>query len=149
VDGHIFGAPAYWNGHVYLVPENDVLTDFAVRHDQLVPMAQSNGRFAQTGATPAISANGTRDAIVWVVSTTEPGLTERPAVLHAVDATDVTHQLYSSDQNPARDRAGPARRFVIPLVANGRVYVGTAGAVDVYGLLPFTNREEVQRGARR
>jgi hypothetical protein len=138
VDGHIFGAPAYWNGHVYLVPENGVLTDFALRHDQLVPVAESAGRFAQPGATPAISANGRKDAIIWVVSTTETGLSERPAVLHALDATDVAHELYSSDQNPARDRAGQARRFVIPLVANGRVYVGTAGEVDVYGLLPLT-----------
>lgn len=58
----------------------------------------------------------------------------RRAVLHALNAMNVAQELYSSEQNLARDNAGAALRFVIPLVVNGRVYVGTAGEVDVYGL---------------
>lgn len=150
VEGHIFGAPAYWNGHVYLQPENDVLTDFSVRNDQLVPAAQSNARLAQPGATPAISANGTKDAIVWIVSTTETGFTERPTVLLAFDGTNVANELYSSDEDSpsVSVSAGRAIRFVIPLVAKGRVYVGTAGQVDVYGLLPTAQPEKAERGGR-
>jgi hypothetical protein len=34
-----------------------------------------------------------------------------------------------------RDEAGKSLRFTIPTVINGRVYVGTKGEVDVYGLL--------------
>jgi hypothetical protein len=57
------------------------------------------------------------------------------AVLYAFDASDSSRLLYNSEQNPARDRAGPAVRFNIPMVINGHVYVGAKHEVDVYGLL--------------
>ena len=43
--------------------------------------------------------------------------------------------MYESDTNTARDDAGPANKFVVPLVTNGKVYLGAAYQVDVYGLL--------------
>jgi hypothetical protein len=48
----------------------------------------------------------------------------------------VTHQLYNSEQNSGRDRSGIALRFAMPSVVNGKVYLGSKGQVDVYGLLP-------------
>jgi len=59
----------------------------------------------------------------------------RTAVLHAADASNVTHELYNTNQNAARDGAGKALRFNIPTIVNGHVYVGARGEVDVYGLL--------------
>jgi hypothetical protein len=56
-------------------------------------------------------------------------------VLHAFDAADVSKELYSSETNSDRDRAGISVRFTIPSVANGHVYVGGRSEVDVYGLL--------------
>jgi hypothetical protein len=56
--------------------------------------------------------------------------------LRAYNARDVTHELYDSDQAGARDRAGPANKFSVPTIANGRVYVGTQTELDVYGLRP-------------
>ena len=56
-------------------------------------------------------------------------------MLHAYDAQDLSLELYSSEQNRGRDRAGAALHFTIPVVANGRVYVPASRELDVYGLL--------------
>jgi len=49
----------------------------------------------------------------------------------------VGRQIYSTEQNSQRDRAGIALRFAIPTVVNGKVYLGGESEVDVYGLLPL------------
>jgi hypothetical protein len=133
----IFGAAAYWNGHVYAVWSNDVLKDFALRDGRLSPQPVARGgtTFTDPGATPAISANGERDGIVWVIETRGWRAADRPAVLRAYDAANVARELYDSEQRAERDRAGTALRFTIPTVAGGRVYVGAKDELDVYGLL--------------
>jgi hypothetical protein len=135
--GGIYSAPAYWNGHVYMLASGDYLSDFAVEHGQLSrkPVKLGAKRFANPGATPAVSANGTRDGIVWLIETKTWNGADQPAVLHAFDALDVGRELYSSEQNAARDRAGLTLRFTIPTIAGGRVYVEAKGRVEVYGLL--------------
>ena len=134
--GSAFGAPAYWNRHVYILVSNDVLRDFAVDRGLLKPVTQGSTRFIDPGATPTVSANGTRGAIVWVLSSRhwdEPD--KRPAVLHAFDAANVARELYNSEQNSGRDHAGTGLRFNLPTMVDGRVYVGAKGELDVYGLL--------------
>jgi hypothetical protein len=45
--------------------------------------------------------------------------------------------LYSSAQaTGGRDVTGPSTKMQIPTVANGKVYVGTATELDVFGLCP-------------
>ena len=44
--------------------------------------------------------------------------------------------LYSSDQMGSRDMFDFATKFSVPLVANGKVFVGSMGQLTVYGLLP-------------
>jgi hypothetical protein len=89
-----------------------------------------------SGATPSISTDGNKDAIVWAISTkTWNGPDNQPAVLYAFDASKLGEPIYTSEQNAARDRAANATRFVIPIVVNGRVYFATRGEVEVYGLL--------------
>jgi hypothetical protein len=135
--GGTYSTPAYWNGHVFVLAGNDSLRDYRIADGRLSGAAVSTRTFPNPGATPAISSNGARDGIVWLVETkvwTDYNST-RPSVLHAFDAANVAHELYNSDENSARDRAGIAIRFVVPTVANGRVYVGTRNEVDVYGLL--------------
>lgn len=133
----IFGAAAYWNGHVFTLWSNDVLKDFALRSGRLSaqPVARATHEFIDPGATPSVSANGNRDGIVWVIETRGWRAPDRPAVLRAYDASNVAHELYDTEQRAERDRAGTALRFTIPTVANGRVYVGAKGELDVYGLL--------------
>jgi hypothetical protein len=150
VGGGIMGAPAYWNGHLYYFASNDVLKDFAVQGGRLSaePVARGNRKNLDPGATPSVSANGAKDGIVWTLDTKGWQSDDRAAVLYAYDASNVAKELFDSEQNPARDRAGIARRFVSPVVANGRVYVAASQEVDVYGLLSPPKTEDRSRRSR-
>jgi hypothetical protein len=134
--GGIFGSMAYWNRNVYVLTDSDALRDFEVKDSKLTLKGSSSFSLKDHAATPAISANGARDGIVWVVSSKGWNSPSRTAVLHAVDASNVAHELYSSEMNSTRDRAGLALRFNIPTIVNGHVYIGAKREVDVYGLLP-------------
>ncbi len=134
--GSAFGAPAYWNHHVYFLVSDDVLRDFVVERGLLKLAAKGNAQFIDPGATPTVSSNGLRGGVVWVLSSRhwdEPE--KRPAVLHAYEASNVAHELYNSEQNSSRDRAGIGLRFTVPTVVDGRVYVGAKRELDVYGLI--------------
>jgi hypothetical protein len=134
--GGIYGSAAYWNGNVYVMSDSDALRDYQVKDGKLTYKTSSSFSLPDHAATPAVSAKGDKDGIVWVVSSKGWNSRDRTAVLHAVDGSNVVHELWNSEQNPGRDRAGLALRFNIPTIANGHVYIGAKREVDVYGLLP-------------
>ena len=76
-----------------------------------------------------VSANQTSNGIVWAVANTDP------AILYAYDATNLANQLYNSNQAGTRDQFGPGNKFITPMIANGKVFVGTQTGVAVFGLL--------------
>ena len=80
------------------------------------------------GSSPSISANGTTNGIVWAA---ENGPN---AVLHAYLATDVSVELYNSNQAANGRDQFASNKFITPMVANGKVYVGTSKSVAVFGL---------------
>jgi hypothetical protein len=129
--GGVFASPAYFNGAVYYGSVGAPLQRFALSAARLGSTAasQSSTAFGYPGTTPSISANGSGAAIVWAV---ENG---SPAVLHAYDASDLTRELYNSNQNAGRDNLGPGNKFITPTVAAGKVFVGTTNSVAVFGLL--------------
>jgi hypothetical protein len=133
--GGIFGSMTYWNDFLYVLSDDDVLREFEVKDGKLSLRAASGKSLPAVSDTPTVSANGSRDGVVWVLRSKVWNAPDRPAVLYAYDATDVAHELYNSEQNSGRDRAGLALRFNIPTVVNGHVYVGAKREVDVYGLL--------------
>jgi hypothetical protein len=135
-NGGIFGSMAYWNHNVYVLSDGDALRDYQVTNGRLTFKALSNFRFADHAATPAVSANGNQNGIVWVLSSKGWNSPDRTAVLHAADASNVAHELYNSEQNAGRDRAGTALRFNVPTIVNGHVYIAAKREIDVYGLLP-------------
>lgn len=138
--GSLLAAPAYWNQHVYVFANNDVLKEFTLQDGHLKLASQAQGGPFDPGATPTISANSEKDGIVWTVSGRNwQIIPEKIAMLHAFDAGDVTKELYNSEDSD-RDRAGISIRFAIPTVMNGRVYIGTRNEVDVYGLLGSSQR---------
>jgi hypothetical protein len=141
-----WGTPTYWNGHVYMwgvsegldssghpvvdVPKMFQLDDGVI---SIAPTSQSTITSAWPGATFSISSSGEQNGIAWAVRSDQFN-TNGPAVLYAWNANDLTDLLYESDTNSKRDAAGPANRFSIPVVTNGKVYVAAHGQVDVYGL---------------
>ena len=131
----VWSSPAYWNGNVYYWGQYDHLKSFPVTNGLLsTTPTRSTEQYSFPGATPSISANGSTQGIVWTVDSSAY-VTAGPANLQAHDANNVATTLYSSTTNTARDSAGPAVKFAVPTIANGKVYVGTANQIDVYGLL--------------
>ncbi len=135
--GGIYGSMAYWNHNLYVLSngDSDAVRDFAVKDGRLSLGASSGTSMPGICATPVVSANGMKDGVLWVLRSKGWNSPDTTATLSAFDAENITHQLYSSEQNATRDRAGLAVRFNIPTVVNGRVYVGAKHEVDVYGLL--------------
>jgi hypothetical protein len=130
--GGVFSSPAYFNGAVYYADINGSLKAFPITNAKLgnASPAQSTMQFPYPGSSPVVSANGTANGIVWAHEN------NNPAVLHAYDATNLTHELYNSNQAAGnRDQLGPGNKFITPAVADGKVFVGTQGSVAVFGLL--------------
>jgi hypothetical protein len=142
----IWGAPAYWNGNIYYAGLNQSIQAFSVTASGVThtPSSQSAQIFAFAAPVPTVSANGTSSAIMWALDgagydslcdTTAAG--SHCLGLYAYDATNLGNLLYTSAQAPGgRDTpSGIAVKLQSPIVANGKVYVGTQSTLDVYGHL--------------
>lgn len=138
-DGPILSTPLYWNNGIFVAAGNGTLEEFPMSGGVLVttPLStQSPEALGLQGATPVLSANGTTNAILWVIDASGANATpQTPAILRAYDASNLSHEIYNS-AIVATDSAGLAENFTVPTVANGKVYVGAQGELDVYGLLP-------------
>jgi hypothetical protein len=139
IGGGVFGSPAYWNGNIYVAANTDFLKHFTISNGTIsaTPVSQSAGPYNRRGTSPSVSANGTTGGIVWAVDISgypSASTPAAPAILNAYDATNLGHQLYSSPTSGA-GAAGLATKFTVPTVANGKVYVGTQGQLDVFGLI--------------
>jgi hypothetical protein len=130
--GSVFSMPAYFNNTVYYGASGRSLKAFSITNARLssTSTSASAASFAFPGTTPGVSASGTANGIVWAVEN------RNPAVLHAYDARDLSHELYNSTQAPAsRDAFGAGNKFLTPTVVNGHVYVGTTNGVAAFGRL--------------
>lgn len=136
----VFGAPVYWNNAIYFAARNDEIKAFPFVNGVIStpPVATANP-YTLTGV-PSISANGNNNGILWLVRNLTPS--SSTTLLSAFNASTLQSNLlevYDTQQNSSRDALGPVPHFVTPLVANGRVYVGTNTQVKVYGLFPELN----------
>jgi hypothetical protein len=129
-----WSSPAYFNNTVYYGGRDDTLKAFAIGNAKLgtTPSSASAVTFPYPGATPTVSANGTQNAIVWAAETPSGGA----GVLHAYDATNLTKELYNSNQAAGGRDSFTGNKFITPAVVNGRVLVGTPTGVAMFGLLP-------------
>lgn len=125
----LFGNPAYFNNTVYFCGSGDGVKAFPIANAQMTTAASSHSptQYGYPGCVPTVSANGTSNAIVWAL--------ESSNTLHAYDATDLGHELYNSNQNSQRDALDSYVKFSVPTVANGKVFAGTQNELVVYGLI--------------
>ena len=131
--GQGLGTPAYYNGTVYMGNIGGTLKAFKIASAKLptTPTSQTPNQFRYPGTSPSISANGTSNGIVWSYESANP------AVMHAYDANDLSHELYNTEQAAnGRDRFGAGNKFMVPTVAEGKVFIGSTNSVGVFGLLP-------------
>jgi len=132
-DDSNYSTPSYWNENVYFVGNNDAIRQFVLSGDLLqTPPIIGNHVYGFPGATTTVSANANTNGIVWTLERIPLG----NAILRAHDATNVANELYNSNHAGTRDQFGAVVKFVVPTVANGRVYVGAKGHLVVFGLLP-------------
>lgn len=133
--GGIWGAPVYWNDAVYFAGRSDYVKAFPFVNGQLTtPPIESNFAYTLTGI-PSLSANGNTNGILWLVVNGTGG-TNLLAAFNASTLQTNLGEIYNTSQNSARDALGTVPHFNIPLVANGKVFVGTTTQVKVYGLIP-------------
>ena len=147
-DVPILSTPIFWNGAIYVAAGNGKLKSFPLRGgvlDSSPSTSQSLETFGPLGATPAVSANDPNsiftasNAILWLIDSSGAVPFPAPstsAILRAFDLNNSLNEIYNSGMAGSRDTAGPAVKFTVPTVANGKVYVGTQTELDVYGLLP-------------
>jgi len=129
--GGIWSMPAAYNGNIYYGPVGSPILQFQFKNARLLSsaVAKTTNAFGYPGATPSISSNVGQNAIVWAVDNAHS------AVLYAYNAKNLL-ELYNSNQAPnGRDQFGAGNKFITPMIAHGKVYVGTTTGVGVFGLL--------------
>jgi outer membrane protein assembly factor BamB len=129
--GGIFSMPAAFNGSIFYGPVSSPILKFQFKNAKLVsaPVAKTVSAFDYPGTTPSISANTGQNGIVWAVEN------RNPAILHAYSARTLQEIYNSSQAANSRDQFGAGNKYITPMIANGRVYVGTTTGVGVFGLL--------------
>ena len=149
----IFGTAAVFNGSVYLgiTPTASMIPgpvrQFSYLNGQLSPgtIASDSILPGSYGTTPSLSSSGGSGGVVWIIDHGQPEQSATPtnATLRAYDASNLATELYNSSQ-VSSDVPGLGIKFTSPMIANGKVYIGTGhdptsvpnptGELDVYGL---------------
>jgi hypothetical protein len=150
--GGMWGSPTLFNGSLFFGPALDGTTiassmrafSFDAGSSGLLSSSptsttDASKSFSFPGPTSSISSSASSNGIVWAVDNSSFDATCPSAcqILYAFDATNLATVLYNSSQASGnRDQGGGAVKFVVPTVANGKVYIGGKSAITVYGLLP-------------
>jgi hypothetical protein len=135
----VWGMPAFGNDTVYVWGVTDSMKAFPVSAGRV---ATTPGQLTSVTAgfpspTPSITSYNASDPMVWTLQTDNYG-SGGQAILRAHDAKNIAKILYSSTTNAARDNPGVSVKFVVPTIANGKVYVGLNRKLSVFGLLGET-----------
>jgi hypothetical protein len=156
------GGTAYWHSdagdYIYLWPSfEQPMLRYTMDHSNNTLDTASRMESTMTedfipGGILSVSSNGSEagTGIVWAnvpLDWSQPGVPNRPSILRAFDASDITHELWNSEMNKNRDSISNYPKFVPPTIANGRVYMATfSGKVLMYGIFNPDGIEETIKG---
>jgi hypothetical protein len=149
-----WGAPAYFadssgRQYIYYTGDYTPIIEYDLANATLTPGKNAAGNpnqtpntsdgydFARGGTLPSISSNGgdASTAILWAIRHSTPATSSTasgPITLDAYPANDLTTVLVNDI--PAGNWNFNNDAFLIPTVANGKVYVSASGTVMVYGV---------------
>jgi uncharacterized protein (TIGR03437 family) len=132
---------ALWNNQngpiVYLAEPYNAVKAFQIVNGQLSTTPSSQFSMSSFFVGLAISADGGKNGtgLVWL-TTGNSGVSQIPGTLHALDAVNLSNEIWNSDMLGDRDGLGRFAKFATPTVANGKVFVPTfSNALAIYGLL--------------
>ncbi len=130
--GGSLSTAAYFNGKIYWVSGyTSTANAYGINSNGTLSVTSQTAitSFGYLPGSVAVSANGTTNGIAWVM---DRNLNE----IHAYDATSFATELWNSSQKVGGgDNVGTVVKFAVPTVANGKVYVGTANSLVVYGIV--------------
>jgi hypothetical protein len=150
----VWGNPAFFKvdastGIIYYHGQGDFLKGYVITNghidDTPADILKSNFRSSYPGTQPVVSANGVADpahptgGIVWELQVDAGDPSTNPtgaATLRAFRATDLSTELYDSNQTSFRDQPTAAVKFTVPTVTNGHVLVAAQYSFSVFGLFP-------------
>ncbi len=160
---HIHGSPLFWQGAVegsgrlYVWAEEDKLKAYPYLGEKYAPGSQVfdvdhvQSSLVQAphqgivdkplmpGGVLSLSANASlpHTGIIWASHqfTGDANNDVRPGILRAIDAEDITKELWNSQNDAPQDDCGKFAKFAAPTIANGKVYLASfSNQLCVYGL---------------
>jgi hypothetical protein len=158
--GHIHGSPVFWKApdvsRMYVWGENDRLKAFTFKAGKFGDVKQPKKSTYQPpqgmpGGMLALSSNGTKagTGVLWAVVPLNGDANQNRGVagiVVALDARDVTRQLWTSELSGPRDRLGLYAKYAPPTVAGGKVFVVTYGDKEPLRQYGFNERPTQQPG---
>jgi hypothetical protein len=130
--GTLFGRGVFFNGNYFISPGYSSIKSFAVSNAQMSFAGQTAASYSPwIGASLGLSANGTSNGILWVLSASGDGYSASSnAVLEAYDPANLQNRFYTTSNNSS-DALGGGVRWAAPTIVQGKVYAtATAGSIS-------------------
>ncbi|MGB8061942.1 MAG: hypothetical protein WCF26_08610 [Candidatus Sulfotelmatobacter sp.] len=119
------GTPVYWNNNVYFTGQGSPVMAFTLNNGSLAVPPSAQSAKMGGGGHAVITSDGTSNGILWF---------NKP--LTAMDASTMKVLYTSSQAANGRDTLPPVAHFANPVVADGKVFIGTQNSLVIYGLFP-------------
>jgi hypothetical protein len=127
-------SPVYWQGpsrqYLFVLHSGSPTKSFEFTGSSIntTPLGTSSYSFGDRCGGISLSANGTTDGILWEIGD--------DSNLRAYDAVNFPTVLWTGS-------LGSYVKMTCPTIANGKVYVGTAGNLGVWGLMDYLYSQNV------